>query len=258
MRWIVLLAALAMPVVAWLSQTGQFGPTNGAISDRYPTLLVAAGYAFSIWGLIFLLDVVFGLWQLRRRTPDFNARVRGWATVGFALTAAWMPVFSQQAFLPALAIIWAALLCMAVAAVRAAPLNATAGQRAFAAYPLALHAGWLTMAAFLNTAQVIVAYGWLDTANMLPWSLVLLGLATLLAWCMNLLLRGHYAYPVAVIWALVGVYVKQSGWRLPGAETIAPLALGIAALLLLQTLMLRARAWRAPSVAVVAEHRYRR
>ena len=57
MRWIVLLAALAMPLVAWLSQTGQFGPTNGAISDRYPTLLVAAGYAFSIWGLIFLWDV---------------------------------------------------------------------------------------------------------------------------------------------------------------------------------------------------------
>lgn len=258
MRWIVLLAALAMPVVAWLSQSGQFGPTNGAISDRYPTLLVAAGYAFSIWGVIFLLDVVFGLWQLRRPVPDANAGVRGWAAAGFALTAVWMPVFSQQAFLPALAIIWGALLCLAVAAVKAAPLTATAGQRAFAAYPLALHAGWLSMAAFLNTAQVIVAYRWLDTGNMLPWSLVLLGLATLLAWCMNLLLRGHYAYPVAVIWALVGVYVKQSGWRLPGAETIAPLALGIAALLFLQTLMLRARAWRAPRAIVVAEHRYRR
>jgi hypothetical protein len=80
MRWIVLLAALAMPAVAWLSQTGQFGPTNGAISDRYPTLLVAAGYAFSIWGVIFLWNLLFGLWQLRRRKPDDNARVRGWAT----------------------------------------------------------------------------------------------------------------------------------------------------------------------------------
>ncbi|WP_226940781.1 hypothetical protein, partial [Pseudomonas sp. K5] len=87
MRWIVLLAALAMPLVAWLSQTGQFGPTNGAISDRYPTLLVAAGYAFSIWGLIFLWDVAFGLWQLRQRRPDDNAGVRGLAAAGFALTA---------------------------------------------------------------------------------------------------------------------------------------------------------------------------
>ncbi|WP_421567220.1 hypothetical protein [Stenotrophomonas sp. PD6] len=258
MRWIVLLAALAMPAVAWLSQTGQFGPTNGAISDRYPTLLVAAGYAFSIWGVIFLWNVLFGLWQLRRRKPDDNARVRGWATVGFVLTAAWMPVFSNQWFLPALAIIWAALLCLLVAAVRAAPATASAGQRAFAAYPLALHAGWLTMAAFLNTAQVIVAYQWLPTGNMLSWSLVLLAIATLLAWTMNHRLRGHFAYPVAVVWALVGVYVKQSEWRLPGADTVAVLALAVAVLLVLQTLLLRARAWRTPRAGVVAAHRHRR
>ena len=57
MRLLVLLAAIAMPVVAWLSNSGHFGPDNGTISDLYPTLLVAAGYAFAIWGLIFLLDL---------------------------------------------------------------------------------------------------------------------------------------------------------------------------------------------------------
>ena len=257
MRWIVLLAALAMPVVSWFSQSGAFGPTNGAISDRYPTLLVAAGYAFAIWGVIFLWDVIFGLWQLRRRRPDLPG-VRGWAAAGFALTAAWMPVFSNQWFLPALAIIWAALVCLLMAAVRAAPTDATAGQRAWAAYPLALHAGWLTMAAFLNTAQVIVAYQWLPTGDMFGWSVVLLALATLLAWAMNQRLRGHFAYPAAVVWALVGVYVKQSGWRLPGADTASVLALAVAALLVLQTLMLRTRAWRHPTVPVVAAHRHRR
>jgi hypothetical protein len=258
MRWIVLLAALAMPAVAWLSQTGQFGPTNGAISDRYPTLLVAAGYAFSIWGVIFLWNLLFGLWQLRRRKPDDNARVRGWAAAGFMLTAVWMPVFSNQWFIPALLIIWSALLCLLVAAQRAAPATASAGQRAFAAYPLALHAGWLSMAAFLNTAQVVVAYQWLPTGNMLSWSLVLLAIATLLAWTMNHRLRGHFAYPAAVVWALVGVYVKQSDWRLPGADTVAVLALAVAALLVLQTLLLRARAWRTPRTGVVAAHRHRR
>ncbi|WP_422507017.1 hypothetical protein [Stenotrophomonas sp. GZD-301] len=257
MRWIVLLAAMAMPVVSWFSQSGMFGPTNGAISDRYPTLLVAAGYAFAIWGLIFLWDVVFGLWQLRRRKPDLDG-VRGWAACGFALTAAWMPVFSNQWFLPALAIIWAALICLLVAAFRASPLNASGAQRAWAAYPLALHAGWLSMAAFLNTAQVIVAYQWLPTQNMFGWSVVLLVLATLLAWWANHRLRGHFAYPAAVVWALVGVHIKQSGWTLPGADSIAVLALAAGALLVLQTLLLRARAWRHPVPAVAAAHRHRR
>ena len=58
MRLLVLLAAVAMPVIAWLTSNGTFGPDNGTMSDRYPTLLVASGYAFAIWGLIFLLDLI--------------------------------------------------------------------------------------------------------------------------------------------------------------------------------------------------------
>ena len=81
MRWLVLLLSLAMPVVSWFSQQGVFGPTNGAISDRYPTLIVAAGYAFAIWGLIFLWDMVFGAWQAFSRRAaisrqPFTARRR--------------------------------------------------------------------------------------------------------------------------------------------------------------------------------------
>ena len=70
MRVLVLLFALAMPVVSWWSQSGAFGPDNGTVSDRYPTLLVAAGYAFSIWGLIFLLDLVYAAWQATGRRRD--------------------------------------------------------------------------------------------------------------------------------------------------------------------------------------------
>ena len=44
MRLLVLLCAIAMPIVAWFSQAGAFGPTNGAVTMEYPTLLLAAGY----------------------------------------------------------------------------------------------------------------------------------------------------------------------------------------------------------------------
>src|SRR5690349_18924896 len=99
-RLSVLFAAVLMPVVAWCSQQGYFGPDNGAMSDRYPTLLVAAGYAFAIWGVIFLLDLVFALWQLRARLreDDTLQRLRPATAAGFTLTALWMPIFSQQWF----------------------------------------------------------------------------------------------------------------------------------------------------------------
>ena len=87
MRLLVLLSALLMPLVAWFSQRGAFGPTNAEVSAAYPTLLIAAGYAFAIWGLIFLSDIVYGVWQAtgdRRRDATLDA-IAPWAFSGFAV-----------------------------------------------------------------------------------------------------------------------------------------------------------------------------
>ena len=244
MRWLVLLSSLAMPVVSWLSQQGMLGPTNGEVSDRYPTLIVAAGYAFAIWGLIFLWDVVFGAWQAfssrARQAP--LAGVRPWAAAGFALTALWMPVFSQQLFWLALLIIWSALGCLLVCALKlSAAREGTPGLTAWAWAPLSLHAGWLSMAAFLNTAQVIVAYRLLPTDAMLPWTLVLFAAAAVLLLWSNQRMRGNLPFAAAALWALAAVYVKQSGWALPGSDTAAVVAVVVAGVLAAQTLWLRLR-----------------
>lgn len=250
MRLLVMLFALSMPLVAWVSQRGLFGPDNATISNAYPTLLVAAGYAFSIWGLIFLWDVAFAVWQLRARTPGAagrdNAslgRVRAFAAAGFALTALWMPVFSMQVFWLALLIIWAALGCLvACALVLSRDGAALPGQRWLAWAPLSLHAGWLSLAAFLNTAQVIVAYELLPTGDMLPWSLALLAAAAILLLVLNARMRGNVAYAAAALWGLAAVYVRQSASGLEGAQTAAWAAVVISAALLAQTLWLRLRA----------------
>lgn len=251
MRWLVLLLSLAMPAVSWFSQQGVFGPTNGAISDRYPTLIVAAGYAFAVWGLIFLWDVAFGAWQAfskRSRAAPLD-HVRPWAAGGFALTAAWMPVFSQQLFWLALLVIWAALGCLLACALRlSAARSEVPGLTAWAWAPLSLHAGWLSMAAFLNIAQVIVAYRLLPTDAMLAWTLVLfVAAAVLLLWA-NHRMRGNLPFAAAALWALVAVYVKQSGWRLPGSDTAALVAVVVALVLAAQTAWLRLRPRLRPAV----------
>ena len=244
MRWLVLLLSLAMPAVSWLSQQGVFGPTNGALSDRYPTLIVAAGYAFAIWGLIFLWDVAFGIWQAFAKNARAASldRIRPLAAAGFALTAVWMPVFSQQLFWLALLIIWGALVCLLACALRLSPARAgTPGLGTWVWIPLSLHAGWLSMAAFLNTAQVIVAYQLLPTDAMLPWTLVLFGAATALLLWANRRMRGNLPFVAAALWALAAVYVKQSGWTVPGSDTAALVALAIAVVLAVQTAWLRLR-----------------
>jgi len=244
MRLLVLLTALAMPAVAWFSNNGTFGPDNGTISERYPTLLVAAGYAFSIWGLIFLLDLVYAIWQAtgERRRDDTMRHVAPWAAAGFALTAIWMPLFSMEHFWACLLVIFGATACLVrCALILSHDRTPQEGQWLWAWTPLSLHAGWLSLAAFLNLAQVIVAYELLSPARQLPWSLVLFALAAATLLALNQRMRGNIDYVAAALWALVAVYVKQSDGPLPGANVAAWVALGIAVLLAVQTLVLRRR-----------------
>lgn len=239
MRLLVVVFALAMPVVAWLSMQGAFGPDQGTISDRYPTLLVAAGYAFSIWSLIFLLDLVHAWRQatgVRRHDPVL-ARIAPATAAGFALTTLWMPLFSLQWFWACLAVIFAALACLGWAAW----VLSRAGRHRWSWLALSLHAGWLSLAAFLNLAQVIVAFTLLPTDAMLGWSLVLFALAAAVLLCLNHAMRGNLAYLAAAAWGLGAVYVAQSRATLAGADVAAWVALGIAALLAAQTAWLLRR-----------------
>lgn len=236
MRLLVLVLSLAMPAVAYLSQRGLFGPTNGEVSDRYPTLLVAAGYAFSIWGLIFLLDIAYAVGQVRRARRDDPAfdRAAPWAALGFAATAAWMPLFSTGLY---------GLCVLVILAATVGTVGASLHLRrtdAIGRWTLPLHAGWLTLASALNIAQTIVAYRLLPTDRMLGWSLVLLGVAVVALVAVNARLRS-FAYAAAAAWGLAATYVRQSESTLDGAATAALAALVAAVIVLAQGAWLQ---WR--------------
>jgi hypothetical protein len=229
MKVLVALLAWTMPFVAWLSNARIFGPTNGEISDRYPTLIVAAGYAFSIWGPIFLLDVVYATRQLFDRADDARLqRTRPWAALAFALTSLWMIAFTLQLFWVALAIIWISFGSILGAAWHVAHTAQHARGRWWQWIPLSLHAGWVSLAVFLNVAQVIVAFKLLPVADMLPWTLALFAFAALLVLTALVGMRGNMVYAFAAIWGLAGVYVKQSHSQLPGANVAADVALALA------------------------------
>lgn len=242
MRLLVLLCAIAMPVIAWLSQTGVFGPDQGTISDRYPTLLVAAGYAFSVWGLIFLLDLLYAVWQATgtRRADPLLGRIAPVAALGFFLTAIWMPLFSAGLFWACVVVILGALASLAWCAVQLSRPGAASRHR-LAWLALSIHAGWLSLAAFLNLAQTIVAYGLLPTGRMLGWSLVLWAISAVVLLTLNWRMRGNIAYLAIACWGLFAVWFKQTDWPLAGAVTSAWVAIAIGVVLAIQTVLLRLR-----------------
>ena len=153
-----------------------------------------------------------------------------------------MPLFSYQQFWLSRLVIFAAMACLVWCAVLLSrDASPRRGQWTWAWLPLSLHAGWLTLAAFLNLAQVIVAYGLLPTDAQLPWSLVLFAIAALALLVLNQRMRGNVVYVAAALWALAAVYARQSASDLAGADVAAWVAVGIAVVLAAQTLMLRRR-----------------
>lgn len=237
MRFALLFASVAMPAMAYVSQTGWLGPTNGEISNRYPTLLVAAGYAFAIWGLIFTLDLLLGIAAAVRKTESETVqRVMPAVIAGFLLTGIWSPIFTLELFWLALVIIWLALGTMAWSAVQ---LARAPGERtrlqSLATIAISLHAGWLSLAAFLNIAQVMVAY---EVPGTVGWSMALYGASAALLLGLNHRMGGNPAYVAAALWGLGAVYVKQTGHALEGSTIAAWVALAIAVVLGLQTVVL--------------------
>src|SRR5262245_40539074 len=98
--------AVAQPVVAVLVNLEITGPSIGAISNRYPTYVVPAGYAFSIWSLIFALSLGYGVWQaLTAQRENLLLRRIGWLTASaMAATSVWMLVFQRSLFVLSLVV----------------------------------------------------------------------------------------------------------------------------------------------------------
>lgn len=61
---------VAFLVVNGVTQSGLIGEDNGSISAKYSTPLTPAPWAFSIWGVIFILQV--GALHRQRRCSQFS------------------------------------------------------------------------------------------------------------------------------------------------------------------------------------------
>jgi hypothetical protein len=88
------------------------------------------------------------------------------------------------------------------------------------------------VAVVANVSQVLYYLGWRGAPLSEPlWAVILLGVATLLGVLM-IFLRKEVAYPLVLVWAFVGIWVKQAATplvattALVGAILLGVLALG--------------------------------
>ena len=223
---LVLVATIAFVLSPFLSQpfTG-FDPAQMPIPVERPPIQ-PAGYAFSIWGVIYLwLLASAGYGLLRRDTaPDWD-RARWPLFASLAIGAGWIAV-ALSAPVMATILIWA-MLAGAIWSL----LRAPARDRAWFALPVGLYAGWLTAASCVALGTVAIGHG-MGPEMAISWIMLLAAL--LLAVALTRALR-VVSYPIAVAWALVGVVAAN------GASAFG-IAAGLGALVLLALALRQARA----------------
>ncbi|MCC3155629.1 hypothetical protein LJ737_00160 [Hymenobacter sp. 15J16-1T3B] len=239
-RWLA--AAAVFGCIAlnyWWNAHPANGQSMGVVSARYPTLLTPAGWAFSIWGLIFLSLAVYAVWQLlpaqrRNALPDAVA-----APLAVASTAAglWVVCFSYELIAVCTALMLLTLGALIVGYGRARRLVLKGAAPRLASWPLSLFLGWISVATTVNVTLGLRELGWTTAINVsVLLSVVLLAVVLLLGLALAFRFRDA-VYPLVLAWGLLGIWavrrfdVPELGW----------LALALAGLLAVAALLVLAR-----------------
>lgn len=180
-----------------------------------------AGWAFSIWGLIYawlIAGAGYGLWK-RAEAPDWQA-MRPALLVSLGVGFFWIPVANR---LPGAATL---MILVMLAAALVAMLRAGPGDPWWQRRPVALYGGWLTAASGVSIGVWLGGHGVLS-----PVTAAVLCLVGVTAVALTVQARrpGEWAYAAAVVWALVGIIAANAA---AGRGLVAVLAaVGAAALL---------------------------
>ncbi|MGB5941589.1 MAG: tryptophan-rich sensory protein [Leeuwenhoekiella sp.] len=214
-----LVSVLILIAVNSLSQIYRWNDTTiGEMSQQYDNLFTPAGYAFSIWGLIFLSLLGFALFCVRRsffsdKDSEFIGQTG--ASVGMAslLASAWVIAFIYGYLLLSLALMLGILFYLLRGVIRLnmerwdAPIEILA----FVWWPISFFSGWISVATIANFSVFLVKMDLTgSTLTQIVWTMVMITIAVFL----NILminLRNMREFAMVGAWALIAIFIRHQG-----------------------------------------------
>ena len=212
------------------------GPQMSEIANEFRSTILPAGWAFSIWGPIFLLAGIYAVWQaLPANRENRLARRVGWfIAAGYIGNGIWEIVYPNRLFLLSQVVIVAILLVLVAAFLLTLKTHheqsLSTTERWLVALPLGLYFGWITAATNVGMAATLTVYGIADVGT----AAVVAGVVLLVvsgAIAMTMIRAGHRGprqlwipYAAAIVWALAGVTLNQ--WQSSPVTAAAAIAIG--------------------------------
>jgi len=216
-------AAILQILVSFLPSLG-IGTPIGENSDQVSTLVTPAGWAFSIWGALYLGALVFAVFQALPQQHDsaLLARVRRPAATAFLANAGWATYVQLDDVTVVSVLIILIGLGGALVAMRrltAAP-QLSKQEQWCAALPLTALAAWLTAATIVNIASALRYHGVEASASTAPLiSAAVLIVGGLIAGTALACSKGCPPYAIVFLWALAAIFAE--GGQLSSCVAIA-------------------------------------
>ncbi|WP_099221212.1 tryptophan-rich sensory protein [Listeria costaricensis] len=234
--WMYLTYFLMIAINAFANILPLNGMTTGEISNQFPVLFTPSGYVFTIWSLIYLALLIW----LIAITIQHRRLTRPIASCFIAtnlLNSLWIIVWHFEWV--GTSILVMLLLLIMLALFYRAERRMAQGSYIWLA-PLSLYIGWITVALLANISYFFHAIGKPDFLGIseVSWAILFL----FFGFCLGLFIRyqkNDLLYPLVIVWAFVGIFVRDQKM----SESVAVTALVLAILLfLLNWFRLRKRA----------------
>lgn len=233
-RFVVVGATVFAILVAYGQMGLGWGQTAAEFSADSDATLKVAGWAFAIWGVIYLALAAYAVRQALPQTGESDLiHAFGWpsvaALVGIGL---WIVAAALDWETATVVIIFGALAVLVapllIQAGRIRALRLTDRDRWLTIWPLSLLAGWLSIAAPVNLLTVLTGNGDLPQAlSPTGWAVLAVVIVAAAALAMTVRLR-LLAFAIPVIWGLIGVFAAEQSRN--GALAFTALAAALALL----------------------------
>lgn len=200
----------------YASNTGLFSNENVAdISHKYDTLFAPAGYAFIIWGAIFLLAIGFVIYQWillkRKDSQQYIERTGIWFGVSNIANTAWLYCWLNEQIGLSVICILILLLSLVVLTVRLRLELDDEPVRTifFIWWPVSFYLGWIMVATIACIGAWLTSTGWNGfgmSENV--WTIILIIIACIIY--LRLIQKRNLRESAAIgIWAFIAIAVRQ-------------------------------------------------
>lgn len=243
-RRVIVLAAAVFAIVVGQGQMALgWGQTAAEFAADSDATLRVAGYAFAIWGVIYLGLLVYAVRQVLPQTGESRMIHRfGWpSAAAMAGIGLWIIAAALDAEIATVVLIFGSLAALLfpllsnAGAIRALPLRDR--DRWIVVWPLAMLAGWLTVAAPLNLITVATGNGDLPAAlSPTVWAMIAIAVVAVVALSVTQRIR-TVAYALPVAWGLLGAFVAEQ----PRNASLALFTLAAAVAVLVGAIVLSLR-----------------